>query len=117
MIPRAYVQAWSTTTPWPDPRQVEQDLIICRALCDIFNEPFLAERLAFRGGTAINKLLFRQPLRYSEDIDLVNPLAPRSTPFVELCPGSGSAVAGPRPIRSIWSSRLHQRPIQRQPSN
>jgi predicted nucleotidyltransferase component of viral defense system len=31
----------------------------------------LAERLAFRGGTAINKLLFRQPLRYSEDIDLV----------------------------------------------
>ena len=27
--------------------------------------------MAFRGGTAINKLLFRQPLRYSEDIDLV----------------------------------------------
>ncbi|OFW07832.1 MAG: hypothetical protein A3H96_07390 [Acidobacteria bacterium RIFCSPLOWO2_02_FULL_67_36] len=40
--------------------------IICRALCDIFNEPLLADRLAFRGGTAINKLLFRQPLRYSE---------------------------------------------------
>ena len=34
---------------WPDQRQVEQDLIICRALCDIFNEPLLAERLAFRG--------------------------------------------------------------------
>lgn len=31
----------------------------------------LAERLAFRGGTAINKLLFDSPLRYSEDIDLV----------------------------------------------
>jgi hypothetical protein len=29
------------------------------------------ERLAFRGGTALNKLLFNQPLRYSEDIDLV----------------------------------------------
>ena len=71
MIPGAYVQEWSAATPWPDPRQVEQDLIICRALCDIFNEPFLAERLSFRGGTAINKLLFRQPLRYSEDIDLV----------------------------------------------
>jgi len=26
---------------------------------------------AFRGGTAINKLLFAKPLRYSEDIDLV----------------------------------------------
>ena len=71
MIPGAYVQEWSGTTPWPDPRQVEQDLIICRALCDIFNDPWLSERLAFRGGTAINKLLFAHPLRYSEDIDLV----------------------------------------------
>jgi predicted nucleotidyltransferase component of viral defense system len=71
VIPGAYIQEWSATTPWPDPRQVEQDLIICRALCHIFNESFLAEHLAFRGGTAINKLLFRAPLRYSEDIDLV----------------------------------------------
>ncbi len=31
----------------------------------------MADRLAFRGGTAIHKLLLRQPLRYSEDIDLV----------------------------------------------
>ena len=71
MIPSAYIQEWAKTTPWPDARQVEQDLIICRALCDIFDEPYLAERLAFRGGTAIHKLLFPQPLRYSEDIDLV----------------------------------------------
>jgi predicted nucleotidyltransferase component of viral defense system len=71
VIPGSYIQEWTAATPWPDRRQVEQDLIICRALCDIFNEPLLAERLAFRGGTAINKLLFRQPLRYSEDIDLV----------------------------------------------
>ena len=28
-------------------------------------------KIAFRGGTAIHKLLFEQPLRYSEDIDLV----------------------------------------------
>ena len=46
-------------------------LIICRALCDVFNAPALRGKVAFRGGTAINKLLFRQPLRYSEDIDLV----------------------------------------------
>jgi len=71
VIPSAFVQEWSATTPWPDPRHVEQDLIICRALCDIFNDPWLSERLAFRGGTAINKLLFAHPLRYSEDIDLV----------------------------------------------
>lgn len=71
MIPNAYIQAWSATAPWPDSRQVEQDLIICRALCDLFNAPALADKIAFRGGTAINKLLFAQPLRYSEDIDLV----------------------------------------------
>ena len=31
----------------------------------------LPRGIAFRGGTAINKLLLKQPLRYSEDIDLV----------------------------------------------
>ena len=71
MIPAAYVQAWNAKAPWPDARQVEQDLIICRALCDLFNAPVLKGKIAFRGGTAINKLLFKQPLRYSEDIDLV----------------------------------------------
>ncbi len=50
---------------------MEQDLIICRALCDLFNAPALKGKIAFRGGTAINKLLFKQPMRYSEDIDLV----------------------------------------------
>ena len=71
MIPMAYLQEWSQTAPWPYTAQVEQDLIICRALCDLFNHPPLAGRIAFRGGTAIHKLLFPQALRYSEDIDLI----------------------------------------------
>lgn len=71
MIPRSYIQAWSVKAPWPDARQIEQDLIICRALSDLFNAPPLKDKIAFRGGTAINKLLFKKPLRYSEDIDLV----------------------------------------------
>jgi predicted nucleotidyltransferase component of viral defense system len=71
MIPAAYVQEWSAKAPWPDSRQIEQDLIICRALCALFNSPELSGKIAFRGGTAINKLLFEKPLRYSEDIDLV----------------------------------------------
>jgi predicted nucleotidyltransferase component of viral defense system len=71
LIPAAYIQAWRAKAPWPDALQVEQDLIICRALCDLFNAPALKGKLAFRGGTAINKLLFKRPLRYSEDIDLV----------------------------------------------
>ena len=71
MIPNAYIQSWRASAPWPDARQVEQDLIICRALCDLFNAPALKGKIAFRGGTAINKLLFKRSLRYSEDIDLV----------------------------------------------
>ena len=42
MIPSAYIQEWAEATPWPDARHVEQDLIICRALCDIFDEQPLA---------------------------------------------------------------------------
>jgi predicted nucleotidyltransferase component of viral defense system len=71
VIPAAFLQEWSAKVPWPDQRQVEQDLVICRALCDLFNADPLADMIAFRGGTAIHKLLFARPLRYSEDIDLV----------------------------------------------
>jgi predicted nucleotidyltransferase component of viral defense system len=71
LIPGAYLQEWTAKAPWPDLRQVEQDLIISRALCDLFNATELKGKIAFRGGTALHKLLFMQPLRYSEDIDLV----------------------------------------------
>jgi predicted nucleotidyltransferase component of viral defense system len=71
LIPTSYIQEWSNKAPWPTSQQVEQDLIISRALCDLFNAPALAGKIAFRGGTAIHKLLLKQPLRYSEDIDLV----------------------------------------------
>lgn len=40
-------------------------------MCELFENKTLAGRIAIRGGTSINKLLFREPLRYSEDIDLV----------------------------------------------
>ena len=71
MIPTQNIVAWGQTVPWAEQRQVEQDLIISRALVEIFNDPFLKEQLRFRGGTALNKLHFAKPLRYSEDIDLV----------------------------------------------
>ena len=82
MIPSAFLQAWSAAAPWPDLRQIEQDLIICRALCDLFTAPALKGKIAFRGGTAINKLLFKRPLRYSEDIDLVQIQAETIGPIV-----------------------------------
>ena len=70
MIPAQNIVAWGNLVPWADARQVEQDLI-SRALVEIFTDPMLREALRCRGGTALNKLHFPAPLRYSEDIDLV----------------------------------------------
>ena len=71
MIPAQNIVAWGNAVPWADQRQVEQDLIIGRALVDIFSDEVLRDALRIRGGTALNKLHFPAPLRYSEDIDLV----------------------------------------------
>jgi predicted nucleotidyltransferase component of viral defense system len=71
MIPKSYITEWSKVVPWQEPRQIEQDLIITRAIIEIYSHPILKKTLAFRGGTALNKLIFNPPSRYSEDIDLV----------------------------------------------
>lgn len=71
MIDRSSIMAWNEFVPWTDYAMVEQDLIISRALVDIFSDDFLKEQLAFRGGTALHKLYLSPQIRYSEDIDLV----------------------------------------------
>jgi len=71
MIPQAYITEWSNNVPWKTNEQVEQDLVICRAIIAIFSDKFLASSLAFRGGTALHKLYLHPQPRYSEDIDLV----------------------------------------------
>ena len=52
MIPFDYITEWRAEAPWIDDAQVEQDLVISRALVEIFSHPVLAEALALRGGTA-----------------------------------------------------------------
>lgn len=71
MIPTADILAWRAEHPWVSNAQVEQDLIICRAVIELFARPVLRENLAFRGGTALHKLFLKPATRYSEDIDLV----------------------------------------------
>ncbi len=71
MISKEYIQAWKTIAPWPSDAQVEQDLIISRALCELYQDSKIRETLAFRGGTSLQKLFFKEAKRYSEDIDLV----------------------------------------------
>jgi len=71
MIPKPYIAKWQEHAPWRQFYQVEQDLVISRALVEIFSDDFLKENLAFRGGTALHKLYLNPAPRYSEDIDLV----------------------------------------------
>lgn len=71
MIPRDYITEWRAHAPWVADVQVEQDLVICRALVELFSRPLVARALSFRGGTALYKLHLLPAARYSEDIDLV----------------------------------------------
>ena len=71
MIDTQSLLVWQKYAPWVAPSQIEQDLIISRALVEIYNHPFLKNEVAFRGGTALQKCFFENPTRYSEDIDLV----------------------------------------------
>jgi len=71
MIPKAFIIEWSHHVPWQSDEQVEQDLVISRALVELFSDTWIKNSLAFRGGTALYKLWFSPAQRYSEDIDLV----------------------------------------------
>ena len=66
MIKERYIKEWSADHPWKHSEQVEQDLMLSRALAAIYSDPFLVERLAFRGGTALHKLFFNPQVRSCE---------------------------------------------------
>lgn len=83
MIPQSYITAWRKQAPWQENYQVEQDLIIQRALIALFSDEFIRERLAFRGGTALHKLFLAPAARYSEDIDLVQIKAAPFGPIID----------------------------------
>ncbi len=71
MISLDYVTEWRLSAPWTQDTQVEQDLILSRALVEMFSEGEIAAQLALRGGTGLYKLYLSPAPRYSEDIDLV----------------------------------------------
>lgn len=83
MIPKAYIDAWRSEAPWSESSQVEQDLVLSRAVVEIFSSDFLKDNLAFRGGTALHKLFLHPPVRYSEDIDLVQLKPGKAKPMLE----------------------------------
>jgi predicted nucleotidyltransferase component of viral defense system len=71
MIPYNTITAWGAVHSWPTREQIEQDLLLSQAICEISNDSFLGEELVIRGGTAFHKMFLPRPFRYSEDIDYV----------------------------------------------
>jgi len=71
LIPRAFITEWQARVPWPQPYQVEQDLILSRLMIEIATNELLKDELVMRGGTCLHKLHLARPFRYSEDLDYV----------------------------------------------
>jgi hypothetical protein len=49
VIQRAFITEWRARAPWALDEQVEQDLILSRALVDLYSEEVLQRTVAFRG--------------------------------------------------------------------
>ncbi len=71
MIDRPALIAWRSRAPWPNPVQIEQDLMLSRLMIEIARDETLGPELAMRGGTCLHKLHLPAALRYSEDLDYV----------------------------------------------
>lgn len=83
MIPQNAITAWKRMVPWRSELQVEQDLILHGMIQAIYENSFLSDRLAFRGGTCLNKLFWATPARYSEDLDFVQIAGERIGPTTD----------------------------------
>ena len=113
MIPRDYITEWRQHAPWISDAQVEQDLVISRALVEIYSCAELKDSFAFRGGTALYKLHL-PAVRYSEDIDLVQikaePAGPVGTQSKRSSiPGWGSRPTTKLRVGSLFDTDLNLR--------
>ena len=63
MIAQNFVEIWQNSAPWQEPQMVEQDLIIKRALIEIYSMEIIKKQLVFIGGTALNTIFLFPPIR------------------------------------------------------
>ena len=119
MIPAAFITEWTARVPWPDSAQVEQDLLLERALVTIYGHPLLGRELAFRGGTALNKLFLKPPSRYSEDLDFVQvsagaigPLMKALREVLDSWLGKPSYKQGPGRVNMVYRFATETEPAQ-----
>jgi predicted nucleotidyltransferase component of viral defense system len=106
MIQRSYITDWQAHAPWQTNEQIEQDLVIARAITEIYSDTVLQRQLAFRGGTALHKLHCAPAARYSEDIDLVQIEATPIGPIFNLLKQRLSFLGTPRVIQKNRNNTL-----------
>ena len=67
-ITRRDVIAHQLVVPWPSQIQVEQDLLLCRAMVALFDDSFLQSQIAMRGGTLLHEVHLAPASRLSPDV-------------------------------------------------
>ncbi|HDH02852.1 MAG TPA: nucleotidyl transferase AbiEii/AbiGii toxin family protein, partial [Actinobacteria bacterium] len=116
MIPAQAITAWRAAHPWATDRQVEQDLILTRLAIEIAKHPALRDRLVWRGGTCLHKIVMPEPLRYSEDLDYVafgisgEDFGPILSALREIAAAMGLQVVRTRPTHHKLEIRLRFAP-------
>ena len=106
MIQRSYITDWQSRAPWQTNEQIEQDLVIVRAIAEIYSDTVLQGQLAFRGGTALHKLHLAPAVRYSEDIDLVQIKAAPIGPIFDRLKQRLSFLENPRVVQKNRNNTL-----------
>jgi len=106
-LTRRDVLEHQANVPWPKLRQVEQDLLLCRAMAALFNDNFLRSQVAMRGGTLLHKIHLAPPSRYSEDIDLVA-IGDRAEGHIKRTISRVLADVLGRPAGSLWGFSVVQ---------
>ncbi len=92
MIPANAITAWGVERDWSTREQVEQDLLLSRAICAIADDDYLSSELVFRGGTALHKLHLDRAYRYSEDLDYVRTSAAGIGPLTQALTRLGTSL-------------------------
>ena len=64
MISLHDITQWGIDHPWSSQDQIEQDLLLSQAICEIANDRLLGNELVLRGGTAFHKLFLDEAFRY-----------------------------------------------------
>ena len=84
MIPRDYITEWRVEAPWVQDSQVEQDLVISRALVEIFSHPLLSKSLALVG-VARKGLKKRETQMRIIGCDRHKPIPGSTVPWSSVC--------------------------------